>query len=33
VVCDCVNDEGDNCYGNPNDVHCVRHSERDVRRG
>jgi ubiquitin len=33
VVCDCVNDEGDNCDGNPNDVHCVRHSERDVRRG
>jgi hypothetical protein len=33
VVCDCVNDEGDNYYGNPNNIHCVRHSERDVRRG
>jgi ubiquitin len=33
VVCDGLNDEGDNHYGNPNDIHCVRHSERNVRRG
>jgi hypothetical protein len=33
VVCDCMNDEGDNYHGNTNDIQCVRHSERDVRRG
>jgi hypothetical protein len=33
VVCDCVNDEGDNYHGNTNDIDWVRHSVRDVRRG
>jgi hypothetical protein len=31
VVCDSMNDKGDNYDGNTNDIHCVRHSERGVR--